>query len=128
MGFSDQEIVALSGAHALGRCHTDRSGFEGPWTNNPTMLSNDYFRLLLDDTWTPRKWNGPKQYEDSSKKLMMLPTDIALIEDPAFKHWVQVYAEDEECFMEDFGKAWTKLMELGVDFTKNPKSPIDKLF
>lgn len=25
-GFNDQEIVALSGAHALGRCHTDRSG------------------------------------------------------------------------------------------------------
>ncbi|KIJ60031.1 class II peroxidase [Hydnomerulius pinastri MD-312] len=24
MGFNDQEIVALSGAHALGRCHTDR--------------------------------------------------------------------------------------------------------
>ena len=29
MGFSDQEIVALSGAHALGRCHPDRSGFDG---------------------------------------------------------------------------------------------------
>lgn len=26
---SDQEIVALSGAHTLGRCHTDRSGFKG---------------------------------------------------------------------------------------------------
>ena len=26
-GFNDQEIVALSGAHALGRCHTDRSGY-----------------------------------------------------------------------------------------------------
>ena len=25
MGFSDQEIVALSGAHNLGRCHSDRS-------------------------------------------------------------------------------------------------------
>jgi peroxiredoxin len=29
MGFSDQEIVALSGAHNLGRCHEDRSGFDG---------------------------------------------------------------------------------------------------
>ena len=29
MGFNDQEIVALSGAHALGRCHSDRSGFKG---------------------------------------------------------------------------------------------------
>ena len=29
MGFSDQEIVALSGAHNKGRCHADRSGFDG---------------------------------------------------------------------------------------------------
>lgn len=27
MGFTDREIVALSGAHALGRCHTDASGY-----------------------------------------------------------------------------------------------------
>ena len=26
MGFTDAEIVALLGAHAVGRCHTDRSG------------------------------------------------------------------------------------------------------
>jgi catalase (peroxidase I) len=45
MGFNDQEIVALSGAHALG-CHTDRSGFEGPWQFSPTTFSNEYFRLL----------------------------------------------------------------------------------
>lgn len=31
MGFTDQEIVALSGAHNLGRCHSDRSGFHGAW-------------------------------------------------------------------------------------------------
>lgn len=30
MGFTDREIVALLGAHALGRCHTDRSGYWGP--------------------------------------------------------------------------------------------------
>ena len=29
MGFNDKEIVALSGAHALGRCHTDASGYWG---------------------------------------------------------------------------------------------------
>ena len=29
MGFCDQEIVALLGAHALGRCHTDASGYWG---------------------------------------------------------------------------------------------------
>lgn len=29
MGFDDQEIVILSGGHALGRCHTTASGFDG---------------------------------------------------------------------------------------------------
>lgn len=61
MGFNDQEIVALSGAHALGRCHTDRSGFEGPWTFSPTVVTNDYYQLLLNEKWNWRKWNGPKQ-------------------------------------------------------------------
>jgi hypothetical protein len=31
--------------------------------------------------WKPRDWNGPLQYSDSSGKLMMLPTDLALVED-----------------------------------------------
>ena len=32
MGFNDQEIVCLiGGGHVLGRCHIDRSGYDGPW-------------------------------------------------------------------------------------------------
>jgi cytochrome c peroxidase len=61
MGFNDQEIVALSGAHALGRCHTDRSGFDGPWTFSPTVVTNEYYKLLLNEKWGWKKWNGPKQ-------------------------------------------------------------------
>lgn len=49
MGFSDREIVALiGGGHTIGRCHKDRSGFEGPWTNTPLTVSNAYFKVLLD--------------------------------------------------------------------------------
>lgn len=61
MGFNDQEIVALSGAHALGRCHTDRSGFTGPWTFSPTVVTNEYYKLLLNEKWTWKKWNGLAQ-------------------------------------------------------------------
>ncbi|KAL9126927.1 MAG: hypothetical protein Q9217_004103 [Psora testacea] len=117
MGFDDREIVALSGAHALGRCHTDRSGFDGPWSFSPTVVSNDYFRLLLSEKWQWRKWDGPKQYQDQgSKSLMMLPTDMALVKDPVFKTHVQRYAKDHEVFFSEFKDVIVKLLELGVPF------------
>jgi len=46
MGYSDQEIVALSGAHNLGRCHADRSGFDGPWVVNPTRSVIGWSRCI----------------------------------------------------------------------------------
>jgi len=118
MGFDDREIVALSGAHTLGRCHTDRSGFKGPWTHTPTRFSNQYFILLLNNTWTKKKWDGPEQYEDPSGELMMLPTDMALLWDPEFKKFVELYAKDKQAFFKDFAAAYGKLLELGVKRTK----------
>ncbi|KAI9797002.1 MAG: heme peroxidase [Piccolia ochrophora] len=117
MGFNDQEIVALSGAHALGRCHTDRSGFDGPWTFSPTVVTNDYYKLLLDEKWHWKKWNGPKQYQDdTSKSLMMLPTDMALIKDKALRQHVERYAKDNDVFFDEFRDVIVKLLELGVPF------------
>lgn len=120
MGFNDQEIVALLGAHAMGRCHTDRSGYWGPWTFAENTFSNEYFRLLVGERWSlktthnGKPWKGPDQYEDATGKLMMLPSDIALIADPAFKKWVDIYAADENRFFKDFAKAFSKLLELGT--------------
>ena len=117
MGFNDQEIVALSGAHALGRCHTNRSEFDGPWTFSPTVLTNDYYKLLLDEKWHWRKWDGPKQLQDkTTKSLMMLPTDYSLIEDKALRPWVEKYAKDNDLFFRDFRNVVTRLFELGVPF------------
>eukprot|EP00937_MAST-01D_sp_MAST-1D-sp2_P005723 g5723.t1 len=120
MGFNDQEIVCLSGAHAVGRCHEDRSGYWGPWTRAETTFSNEYFRELIDNKWTLKKqhkgkpWAGPEQYEDPTGELMMLPTDMALVRDPAFRKYTEQYAKDEEKFFKDFAKAFQKLNELGV--------------
>jgi cytochrome c peroxidase len=115
MGFNDQEMVALIGAHALGRCHTDRSGFEGPWTFSPTSFTNEFYKLLLSEKWQWRKWNGPKQLEDKqTKSLMMLPADYALVTDKKFKEVVKKYAEDEHVFFKDFSAAFSRLLELGV--------------
>ena len=46
MGFGDQEIVALSGAHAVGECHINYSGYAGPWTTTPNIFNNMYFVFL----------------------------------------------------------------------------------
>ena len=127
MGFSDQEMVALIGAHAVGRCHTDRSGFWGPWNFSPTTFSNLYFVELTTKKWTKKikheggKWAGPTQYEDPTGKLMMLPTDMALLWDGKFKKYVKEYAKDEEKFFRDFAVAFGRLLELGVQFPE-PKS------
>lgn len=126
MGFDDREIVALSGAHNLGRCHTDRSGFEGAWVNNPTRFSNQYFKLMSSLSWKEKTLpNGVKQFvhydEDTETELMMLPTDLALLSDDKFKKWVLAYGEDKDLFFQDFTKVFSKLVELGIQRDENGK-------
>ncbi|KAI8052912.1 cytochrome c peroxidase mitochondrial precursor [Syncephalis plumigaleata] len=123
MGFNDQEIVALVGAHALGRCHTTRSGFDGPWTFSPTVFTNDFFEVLLEQDWVEKKWGGPSQFVDKATgQLMMLPTDMAIRTDKEFVKWAQIYAKDEKRFFDDFAKAFQKLEELGVEFPPDTKT------
>ena len=123
MGFNDQEIVVLSGAHTLGRCHKTRSGFDGPWTSNPLSFDNEYFKNLLGRNWIPREWDGPLQYmDDATGELMMLPTDLALIEDKEFLPWVELYASDEQKFKDDFATAFGKLLSLGCPAHCQPGS------
>lgn len=116
MGFNDQEIVALAGAHTLGRCHADRSGWINPWTRAPTTFSNLFFEELLNTKWRKKKNFTPMQYEDPTGELMMLPTDLALVQDRKFRKYVELYAKDQDKFFEDFAAAFSKLLELGVKF------------
>ncbi|CAN1249419.1 L-ascorbate peroxidase 1, cytosolic [Linum perenne] len=98
MGLSDQDIVALSGGHTLGRCHKERSGFEGAWTSNPLIFDNTYFTELL---------TGEKE------GLLQLPSDKALLDDAVFRPLVEKYAKDEDAFFADYAEGHMKLSELG---------------
>lgn len=175
MGFSDGEIVALSGAHTVGRCHASRSGFDvcplagrtlalgalgsdskmartgptarirlahrshvtwvsvlplpppsctqGPWTEKPLTFDNEYFRNLVQRTWVKRDWDGPLQYEDAETgQLMMLPTDLALRDDPGFSEYVHLYARNQDVFFAHFSTAFGKLLALGCPEQCQPRA------
>nr|WGU11333.1 L-ascorbate peroxidase 1 [Crinum x powellii] len=98
MGLSDKDIVALSGGHTLGKAHPERSGFEGAWTKEPLKFDNSYFIELL---------------KEESEGLLKLPTDKALVEDPVFRRYVELYAKDEDAFFRDYAESHKKLSELG---------------
>ncbi|KAJ1673348.1 heme peroxidase [Spiromyces aspiralis] len=120
MGFDDQEITALIGAHALGRCHPDRSGFDGPWNASPTVFTNFFFTELINNEWVPKKWNGPFQYVDKATgQFMMLPADMAFLTDPKFRVYIEKYANDEQLFFKNFARAFSKLLSLGINFPKD---------
>ncbi|KAL8532092.1 hypothetical protein ACS0TY_008634 [Phlomoides rotata] len=111
MGLSDQDIVALSGGHTLGKAHRERSGFEGPWTSNPLKFDNSYFVELL---------------KADSNGLLKLPTDKVLVEDPEFRKYVILYAKDEEAFFKDYSASHRRLSELGFTPPSSLRSALRK--
>ncbi|ODV61187.1 heme peroxidase [Ascoidea rubescens DSM 1968] len=122
MGFNDEEMVALIGVgHAIGRCHKENSGFTGPWTFSPNMVTNEFFKLILNERWEIKQhYDGNTQFEDSkTHSLMMLPTDMALIFDPNFKKISEIYSKNENLLFKDFANAFKKLLELGIEFPKD---------
>ncbi|KAH9622517.1 hypothetical protein KSS87_008682 [Heliosperma pusillum] len=112
MGLSDKDIVALSGGHTLGRAHPERSGFDGPWTQEPLKFDNSYFVELM---------------KGESEGLLQLPTDKALLDDPAFRSYVELYAKDEEAFFRDYAASHKKLSELGFTPGGSKSGPKDSI-
>ncbi|CAH1784474.1 unnamed protein product [Owenia fusiformis] len=49
--YSDRQVVAIMGAHNLGRMSREHSGFIGPWTPCPDVLDNEYYIYLVQNDW-----------------------------------------------------------------------------
>lgn len=99
----------------LGRCHKERSGYDGPWVDHPIKFSNEYFEELFENEWEEKtiEETGNVQFKDKGDELMMLRTDMWILWDEEFKKWAQIYDEDCDRFMSDFAVAYKKLTELG---------------
>ena len=51
LGFTPRQVVALLGAHVLGRASAANSGYVGPWVPTNDEFTNRYFVDLLDKPW-----------------------------------------------------------------------------
>merc|ERR1712137_1488789 len=124
MGMDDSETVALvGGGHAFGKTHGDSngtftSGFEGPWTYNPTKWDNEYFKFINTQGWVPgfntlnKKANHTQWSHPSSPGITMLTADLALGphgNDPSYIAISEGFGADLASLDMAFKHAWYKL-------------------
>lgn len=105
---------------------TVTSGLEGAWTVSPAEWTHNFLQNLYAFEWElttspagAKQWvpkggaasNMVPDAHDSSKRHapIMLTTDLALKEDPAYRKITQRWLEDPEEFTRAFARAWFKL-------------------
>eukprot|EP00533_Pseudo-nitzschia_delicatissima_P010698 CAMPEP_0116094456 /NCGR_PEP_ID=MMETSP0327-20121206/9143_1 /TAXON_ID=44447 /ORGANISM="Pseudo-nitzschia delicatissima, Strain B596" /LENGTH=315 /DNA_ID=CAMNT_0003586065 /DNA_START=159 /DNA_END=1106 /DNA_ORIENTATION=- len=132
MGLDDEAIVALSGAHTLGRAYKDRSGLGkestkftdgaeqkfadgtsapytpggSSWTPEFYVFDNSYFQILDDD--------------EADDELLKLSSDRSVFEDEGFRKYAVTFRDDQDAFFESYAKAHFQLSELGAKFSPEP--------
>lgn len=110
MGLSVPQMVALA-ARPRSPSQMIRLGFSGSYTEDPTTVSNAFFKILLTETWEEVPGSGGAEYEAvDSPGVYALATDLALVWDGEFKAQSVKYAENNYLFLDEFASAWTAVM------------------
>jgi catalase-peroxidase len=115
MGLSAPEMtVLIGGMRVLGTNHGGTK--HGVLTDREGVLSNDFFVNLTDmhNSW---KAAGNGVYEISDRKTgdvkwTATRVDLVFGSNSILRSYAEVYAQDDskEKFVQDFAKAWTKVM------------------
>lgn len=115
MGFNDEETTALIGAHAVGECHREHSGYVGPWTFEKYGFGNQFYTTLLENEWVVNPKEPVLQFTDlATKSLLMLPGDIAFLIDPKYRTYVETFAKDPDLWAKKFTDAFVKMMDFNT--------------
>ena len=119
LGLTAPEMTVLVGGMRV--LDTNYGGSkDGVLTNQPGVLSNDFFVNLLDMN---NKWSvvGNNKYEiidRSSENVKWTASAVDLIfgSNSILRSYSEVYAQDDnkEKFVNDFVSAWTKVMNLDI--------------
>ena len=124
----DRQGIGWSSSHGSGMAtDTITSGIEGAWTDQPTTWDQGFLENLYKHDWeliqSPAgKWQyAPKNAAsvatvpdahdpDIRHAPMMLTTDLALREDPAYAEITQRFLENPAELEDAFARAWFKLI------------------
>lgn len=113
LDMSDEETVVLQAMQRSSALLND-TGLRS-WTDDSSLISKEYFRVLFFNQWKEYGTGKTKQYktvQQHGKEIFMLASDIALLEDPSLKKIVQGFAlGSSEKFYTAFEKAWVKLVQ-----------------
>lgn len=115
MGLTAVEMTVLVGGMRVLGCNYG-SEMHGVFTDKVGALSNDFFTNLTDMRyeWKPKGKNLYEICERDSGKVKWTATRVDLIfgSNSVLRSYSEVYAQDDnqEKFVKDFVKAWTKVM------------------
>jgi catalase (peroxidase I) len=70
------EVVAIMGAHNLGRLQKDNSGFEGGWTLFQSSFGNLYYKTFSERPWHS---DSPESFWLSNEQTILIPVDVELL-------------------------------------------------